>query len=118
MEDYRARLLGRDRESVGSGKGGREPAGSRKKEERRLAAERRNELAPLKKRLAEAEATVSGLEKRKAELEQAIADPGLYTGDSRKLIALQKDIAQVTKDLEAAESAWVSAQEAWDEAHA
>ena len=120
MEDYRNRLLGRDKtRDNGAGKGAREsaPAG-RKKEDRRQAAERRSGLVPLKKRLVEAEAAVVRLEKRKAELEGAIADPALYNGDSRQLVALQKDVAQVAKDLESAENAWVSAQEDWDRAQA
>jgi ATP-binding cassette subfamily F protein 3 len=122
MEDYRARLLGRDRtrdKGNGAAKEARAsaPAG-RTKGGRRQAAERRNELAPLKKRVADAEAAVARLEKRKAELESAIADPALYNGDSRKLVALQRDVAQVAKALEIAENSWASAQEEWDRAQA
>jgi ATP-binding cassette subfamily F protein 3 len=75
-------------------------------------------LAPLKKRLTEAETTVHRLEAEKARLAEAMADPGLYQGDSGKLIDLKMRLGRVEKDLASAEEAWIGAQEAWDCAQA
>jgi len=127
MDDYRARLLGKDRNAREKDKGSREKAKkanggtSRErpgnKKDRRQAAERRTILAPLKKQLNEAEAAVGRLEGRKAELERTMADPRLYAGDPSKAADVQKQLAQVAKDLKAAEASWIAAQEEWDRLH-
>jgi ATP-binding cassette, subfamily F, member 3 len=119
MQDYRARLLSRENLTAGKAAangGGRERP--RKKERRRLAEERRQMLTPLKKQLAQAEDAVDRLESEKAELMQALADPQLYMGDSRRLAEMQKRLTQVQKRLDLAETAWIGAQEAWDQAQA
>jgi ATP-binding cassette subfamily F protein 3 len=120
MQDYRALLL--DRENGGASKAEAANGGERerpsKKEQRRLADERRQALMPLKKQLAQAEHAVDRLESEKAELMQALADPQLYLGDSRRLADLQKRLAQVQKRLDSAEEAWAGSQEAWDQAQA
>jgi ATP-binding cassette subfamily F protein 3 len=95
---------------------GRNRNGPDRKEQRRLAAERRNALASLKKRLTAAEAAVHRLEAEKARLTEAMADPELYRGDNGKLIDLKKRLGQVAKDLARAEETWMSAQETWDRA--
>jgi ATP-binding cassette subfamily F protein 3 len=114
MEEYRARTLARDEDTAKKAVA----RGPDPKEQRRQAAERRAALAPLRKRLAEAETAVGKLEAKKTEIERAMADPALYSGDSKKLIDLQKQLGQVTRDLETAEHVWIAAQEAWDEAQA
>ncbi|HTI85977.1 MAG TPA: ABC-F family ATP-binding cassette domain-containing protein [Alphaproteobacteria bacterium] len=112
MEEYRARTLARDEDTAKKVVA----RGADPKEQRRQAAERRAALAPLRKRLTEAETAVGKLEATKAEIERAMADPALYAGDSKKLIDLQKQLGQIARDLGTAEHAWVAAQEAWDEA--
>jgi ATP-binding cassette subfamily F protein 3 len=120
MADYRSLLLGR-----GNGRNGasgnakaadRNQGGPDKKEQRRLTAERRKALAPLKKRLTGAETAVHKLETEKAGLAKAMADPVLYRGDSAMLVDLKKQLGRVEKNLESAEETWTSAQEAWDQA--
>jgi ATP-binding cassette subfamily F protein 3 len=113
MEEYRARLLGRDDTARKSVERGPDP-----KEQRRQAAERRATLTPLRKRLAEAEKAVGTLETKKKGIERAMADSALYGGDSDKLVDLQKQLGQIGRDLETAEQAWAAAQQAWDEAQA
>ena len=126
MQDYRALLL--DRRNGGVGKAGvarrgkpsernlGKPGVANKKQQRRLAGERREALTPLKKRLTQAEHAVDRLELEKAALVEALADPQLYLGDSRRLAETQKRLAQAQKLLELAEEAWAGAQEAWDRA--
>jgi len=112
MEEYRASLLARDK---GVGRNGKTAErGVDRKEQRRQAAERRNALAPTKKKLADSEAMVSRLQGRKGELEATMADPTFYASDPRKLIDAQKQLAQVTRELSTAEEAWLAAQEEWD----
>ncbi|HYN38715.1 MAG TPA: ABC transporter ATP-binding protein, partial [Rhodospirillales bacterium] len=118
MDDYRAYVAGSGataadtRRSGGDGEAGR----TNRKQQRREAVERREALAPLKKRLAAAERTVETLEADRAKLLAAMADPALYGGDGARLADLHKRLAQVEKDLSGAEDAWSVAQEAWDAA--
>ncbi len=94
--------------------------GNNKKERRRRAADRRKTAQALKRQLAAAVAQVEKLEAKRQDLAHAIATPALYgdQGDSAKLIALQKQLAKVEKDLGAAEARWAKAQENWDAADA
>ena len=121
MADYRSLLLGRGNGRNGAGGNAkaaeRNQGSSDKKEQRRLTAERRKALAPLRKRLTGAETAVHKLESEKAGLAKAMADPSLYQGDSATLVDLKKQLGRVEKDLESAEETWTSAQEAWDRAH-
>ena len=121
MADYRSLLLGRGNGRNGAGGNAkaaeRNQGSSDKKEQRRLTAERRKALAPLRKRLNGAETAVHKLESEKAGLAKAMADPSLYQGDSATLVDLKKQLGRVEKDLESAEETWTSAQEAWDRAH-
>jgi ATP-binding cassette subfamily F protein 3 len=117
MDDYRSLMLSRGTARNGTDdRAGRDRNGPDKKEQRRLAAEKRNALASLKKRLTAAEAAVHRLEKEKVRLTEAMADPELYRGDSGKLIDLKKRLGQVEKDLARAEEDWIRAQETWDRA--
>ncbi len=117
MEDYRALLLGRDRGAGGNGSvSATAPNGGAKKQRRRLAAERRKAAAPLKRKLDRAEDAVHRLEADKARLQQAMAAPDLYDGDSAKLTELRKQLGRVAKKLARAEATWLGLQEDWDAA--
>ena len=99
MEDYRALLLERrraKREKPASGRG-----------RRRAAADRRDALTPLRKRFEQAERQVEDLAAGKARLESRMAQPGLYEGHGEKLVALQRELGQVVRDLKEAEEAWL-----------
>jgi ATP-binding cassette subfamily F protein 3 len=120
MDDYRSLMLSRGTDRNGAadaaGTPDRDQGGPDKKEQRRLAAEKRSALAPLKKRLNAAEAAVHRLEKEKAKLTEAMADPELYRGDSGRLIDLKMRLGRVEKDLATAEEAWIGAQDTFDRA--
>jgi ATP-binding cassette subfamily F protein 3 len=113
-------LLNRDSSAGGDGGdgsvSGTAPNGGVKKERRRLAAEQRKAARPLKRKLDRAEDAVHRLEADKARLEQAMAEPELYDGDSAKLIALRKQLGGVAKKLARAEATWLGLQEDWDAA--
>ena len=124
LDDYRAMLLGRGRngqgnggdtssETTGNGKAGK-GEGLNKKQQRQASAEKRRALSDQKKRLTKAENKVHTLERERAELQHALADPKLYEGDGGDSTAVQEKLGRVEKDLKAAEDAWAAAQEEWD----
>ena len=120
MDDYRNHLLGGGKTFGKSSSGARESGDKPvdKKDERRRAAERRNALGPLKKRLAEAEKQVSQLESERAKLKHSMSDPKLYGKDIGKLLDMQKQLGAVEKSLSKAEEEWLGLQEEWEQSQA
>ncbi len=113
LDDYRALLLnGGGNGKTGNGKNG---PPNNKKQRRRTAALRRQSLSGLKKKLKKAEDAVHRLEREKAELRDALAEPKLYQDGGGDPAALQKQLGQVEKDLGAAEETWESLQHDWDQ---
>ena len=87
-----------------------------RKAQRQAAAALRSRLAPFKKRVAEAERAIEQLTRQKVMLEQRLADPAIYDGSTDQVTALQKQLGAVLKDLDAAETAWLGAQDAYENA--
>jgi ATP-binding cassette subfamily F protein 3 len=121
MEDYRALLLGKrkgdEKERKSNGAAPPEPRETPavdRREQRRQAADRRKELAPLRSKLQRAEKSVAKLEEEKAEIVAALADPALYEGDAARLVELQRRHGYIERDLASAEEAWFALQEEWD----
>jgi len=82
-----------------------------KKERRRLAAEKRNQLAPLRKSLKHAEDTVTKLASEVKNLQAALANPDLYEQkDNNKIKSLQIKAGYAAKSLSDAEEAWIEIQ--------
>ncbi|MFP4560802.1 MAG: ribosomal protection-like ABC-F family protein [Thiohalorhabdus sp.] len=112
LDDYRRWLLERS-------EGPAEPAGpageaqpTKDRDRRRAAAERRKELKPLRDEIRRWEKEVNRLTRRKAELDQALANPGLYgDGEKERLQDLLQEQGQVEKALTEAEEAWLEASE-------
>jgi ATP-binding cassette subfamily F protein 3 len=94
MDEYRALMTARDRAASDS----TGPTADPKREQRRLAAERRRALAPLKKQIDAAEAKVAKLEKDRAALHKKLA--AMYDAET------QKRLGQLDKELAAAEAEW------------
>ncbi|MBK8907665.1 MAG: ABC-F family ATP-binding cassette domain-containing protein [Rhodospirillales bacterium] len=117
LDDYRARLFAAGRAGTRSRSPDTDRSGDRK-EQRRRAAERRQALAPLQKRLESAERAVHRLEGERQRLLEALADPALYDGDSGALVAMKMRLGDTEKALERAEAAWLELQESWEEARA
>ena len=110
MEAYRALLF--DGPATNSKKE-TEPARPTvdKREQRRLAAEKRQALVPLQKQLARIEKNMAKLQEEKMELENRMADPALYDGEADAVVALQKELGWVSQQLAEVEEAWLAAQE-------
>ena len=85
-----------------------------KKEERKLAAAAREKEAALRKAVASAEAEMAQLTDRRSAVERAMFDPSSVTGADAKLTMgeLMKLRADVTAQVEAAETRWIEAGEA------
>ncbi|MFA9462018.1 ATP-binding cassette domain-containing protein [Thiohalorhabdus sp. Cl-TMA] len=120
LNDYRKWLLERT-----ASPGGSEPSAGPEKgtdshrERRRAAADRRKELKPLRDEIRKWEKEMDRLTRKKEELEQALANPGLYADENKeRLRELLQQQGQVEKELGEAEEAWLEASERLEEAQA
>ena len=103
LEDYRRLVL----ERGGSGEGVRSNGPNSRREARRLAAERRRELDPLRQQARRAEETVARLTKERKALDRSLAqDNGLSPAE-----ALMRR-AELVRLIERAETDWLTAAEA------
>jgi ATP-binding cassette subfamily F protein 3 len=114
LDDYRKLLLEK-RRAERSDKTERE-SGLSKKDQRRAAAELRAALAPLKRKVDNAEKLIARLTRERQALEIKIADPELYNGPADNVTKLQKDLGDIQKKLSAAEETWMEAHEALEAA--
>jgi ATP-binding cassette, subfamily F, member 3 len=83
---------------------------------RRAAAEKRAEIAPLRKRVQKAENEIVRLSKELERLDAALADGSLFANDRPKAAALSKSRAHTVAALAAAEEEWLAASEALETA--
>ncbi|MFP8967350.1 ATP-binding cassette domain-containing protein [Pokkaliibacter sp. CJK22405] len=83
-----------------------------RKERKRLAAEMRQQLSPLKKKAEKQEAEVGKLEAKLTELNEALADPSIYD-ESKKIVlkGLLTEQADVQTRLANAEEIWLGLTE-------
>ena len=78
-------------------------------------AQRRNRLSPLRAEITRLETQITKLEQRRGEIETALAAPEIYSAESKsKLQELLQSQAQIKRDLEAAETAWLDATQRLD----
>jgi ATP-binding cassette subfamily F protein 3 len=98
----------------------KEPAAPRvnRTELRRVAAEKRVELAPLRRRIADAEAAVKRLTQEISRIDTALAAPGLFARDPAKAAALSKARAEAAEMLASAEDDWLAASAEFEAAMA
>jgi ATP-binding cassette, subfamily F, member 3 len=94
---------------------GPEQTNEQKKQRKRLEAERRNRLSPLRAEVARCEVRIAELERRRQEIEAALATPDIYGEHAKqRLQELLKAQTQLRRDLQAGEEAWVAASERLD----
>ncbi|TMJ04587.1 MAG: ATP-binding cassette domain-containing protein [Alphaproteobacteria bacterium] len=113
LDDYRRLVLGRDTRA----RDGREPADTKvsRTDQRRAAAEKREELKPLKRRIDAAEKAVARLTAEIAMIDAQLASD-LFQRDPAKATALSKSRAEAAAALRRAEEDWLAASEAYEEA--
>jgi ATP-binding cassette subfamily F protein 3 len=105
LDDYRRLVL--SKEDEGRDSAAKSDERRTRSETRRAAAERRAELAPLKRRITAIEADMAKLGKRVGEIDQALADPTLYERDPARAAKLAKERAEAAAALAGAEEQWL-----------
>ncbi len=88
-----------------------------KREARRLAAQKREQMAPLRKKAQAAEQEIARLQKAVEALDAKLADPKI-AGDTAAMTATAKERVDTLKALAAAEETWLSASAAYEDAMA
>jgi ATP-binding cassette, subfamily F, member 3 len=115
MNDYRTELLA-DRSNKTKPQNNGDTGVDTRAAQRKLAAERRSELAPLKKVMQTAEKAVEKITAEVAKIDVALADPKLYTAEPAKAKQLSMERGQLAKKLDQAEEAWLLATDAYETA--
>jgi ATP-binding cassette subfamily F protein 3 len=105
LEDYRRLVLERS-DAV---EGGRSNGSNTRREARRLAAERRRELDPLRQQARRAEQEVARLTKERDALDRALANG---KGNGLSPAEALKRRAELVRQIERAETEWLAAAEA------
>jgi len=83
-----------------------------RKDRKRLEAERRKQLQPLRERVRKLEQEMERIAAEQGRLEGELADPELYTaGQAARLTRLSKEKAERDRRLEETEEAWLAANE-------
>lgn len=109
LDDYRKLLVDQNREKNRNGEPGE--TGGNRKQERRAAAAARERLAPLRRIVQKTEAELERLTARKVVLEEKLADPRLYDGPPDEIADLHCQRADIIRQIEEVETAWLNAQE-------
>ena len=118
VESYRTECLAergaknRDRVAVGQN-GVNLPSRS---DERRKSAQRRADLAPMKKRIAEHEREMEELQSKLARLDERLDEADLYTSDPTRAEKYAKKRGELATRLRQTEEAWLEATEAYEAA--
>jgi ATP-binding cassette subfamily F protein 3 len=87
-----------------------------RKDRKRLEAEQRKRLQPLRKRVTQAEAKLEALQSTRAELDRQLADPEIYSEQNKsKLQQCLLEKADVDKQCEDVETEWMLASEELDD---
>ncbi len=117
MESYRALLLEERgaRTAERREENGGEMRASRT-DQRRAAAEKRAELAPLKKAMLAAEKQIEKLTKEIAALDAVLGNSTIYSTEPQRAQAAAQQRGQFVREQQAAEDAWLAATEAYEEA--
>ncbi len=122
LESYRQESLGgggkRTGEAAKANAGQAPDVKPTREEERRQAAQRRAELAPLRKQLAQHERCVETLQKKIAAIDFSLGDHSLYEKQPDKARSLTLERAAMVKELKIAEEAWFESSLAYEEAAA
>ena len=114
MDDYRKLIVkGPDNSS---GKSDSDASKNTAQDRRRESAAKRSELAPLRKKIKEAETLMEKLQKEIQKLDTALADVNLYVKDPAKATTLAKQRADAVKALGEREESWLEMSAEYEEA--
>ncbi len=113
LDEYPQWLIEQGRQEKGTpGGGDSNQAAASRKETRRLQAQQRKRLQPLRKKVIETETELDRLHSLQRELEHELASPGLYMEENKaRLKAMLLEKADVDSRCEVMESDWLEASE-------
>jgi ATP-binding cassette subfamily F protein 3 len=114
LDDYRRLVLGREQKSRDSDEADNRVS---RTDQRRAAAEKREELKPLKRQIDAAEKAVTKLTADIARIDEQLAGD-LFARDPAKATALSKSRADAVTALAKAEEEWLTASAAYEDAMA
>ncbi|ABX61777.1 ABC transporter ATP-binding protein [Brucella canis] len=89
-----------------------------KAEQRKLAAQKREALAPLQKKIKETESLIQKLQKQIQDFSMQLEDPALYEKEPQKAIRINKDMSDAKSTLAEAEDKWLELSAEYEEAMA
>jgi ATP-binding cassette subfamily F protein 3 len=120
LDDYRRQVLtGRLADAAGQSRASRAAAGRASRGDlRRLAADKRIELAPLRARIAATEAEMARLNAEIARIDAALAAPDLFTRDPAQAAVQAKARTHAAAALARSEEEWLAASAAYEAAMA
>jgi ATP-binding cassette subfamily F protein 3 len=121
MASYRAECLAERGGEPVAPRGVGKPNGQARlspQEARRLAAETRAALAPLKKKVTSAESEIERLTQQIAAIDKSLADSDLYAREPARAQVLARERGALERARAAAEEAWLAASEAYEAAQA
>ena len=114
MDDYRKLVVAAPARQDVTETGGDQRAQPSRADLRRAAAQRRDALKPLKKKISETEVLMADLEKRIQLIDGELADPGLYERAPARSAELSKERAQTADALAQAEETWLKLSSRYD----
>ncbi len=114
IDEYQAKLL--KERGARPPKAEKQADASSKKDQRKAAADNRNNKAPLKKAVDSAEKMLGRLTEQLNGVLAKLADPAIYSGPGSVVTELQKEKARLEREVENAEKRWLTAQEALEAA--
>ncbi len=117
LDDYRATLAGGGPRPVAAA-GRPADAAPRRRDDRRDRAAARAETAPLRRAVRDAEAAIAQLTAERSKIEAQLADPTVYSPGAKviDIAAARARLAAISRETEAAETAWLAASEALEQA--
>lgn len=113
LDDYAKKIVA-ERRSENSEKSAKSAPAPSAKEQRRLAAEKRQKLQPYKKAIESLEKDIEKLSKQKVKIDEALAEPELYDGSDKnvaRLTDLQLEQKKLEDKIADREAQWLQAQE-------
>ncbi|MGF1649319.1 MAG: ABC-F family ATP-binding cassette domain-containing protein [Hyphomicrobiaceae bacterium] len=121
LESYRKRLLeARGARRIDARETSRTSGGANlvpvdRAEQRRAAAQRRAELAPLKRQVEQAERHVGALSAKLSKIDAALADGVVFSADPERAQKLSMERGRLAKELATAEDDWLAAIERYED---
>ncbi|MDZ4791235.1 MAG: ABC-F family ATP-binding cassette domain-containing protein [Hyphomicrobiales bacterium] len=115
LESYRTECLGASRAAKrASNKAAKNNAKAEKGQKKLASADRRTELAPLRKTMQDQERLIEQTGAKIIALDNTLADARLYARDPAKAQRLQRERVDLAKSLARAEAAWLEANEVYE----